>query len=132
MDGGELAGEGDELFGIGCGFGARENGVVAGAFGFQRELAPGDPDERMEPIRGADDAGETMREPIGAADVFEFVRDGAIQIGVVPIFSFHGEDNGRMKNATRHRTWGGFVEQRLDAAVDLEFVCERGGDRGSV
>ena len=127
-----MAGEGDELFGIGCGFGARENGVVAGAFGFQRELAPGDPHERMEPIRGADDAGETMREPIGTADVFEFVRDGAIQIGVAPIFGLHGEDDGRMKNATRHWTCDAFMEQRLDAAVDLEFVCERGGDGGSV
>ena len=71
-----------------------DHGIVAGALALETELAPGDPDERMKPVAGADRACRQLHRPITPADVFELVDEGAPQIGVAPVAGVRRKHDG--------------------------------------
>ena len=63
--------------GVGCADSAAgaQHGIIAGFFAFDGELAAGQPGKRMEPIKGAGEAGELSREQVVAADVGQLVGE---------------------------------------------------------
>jgi len=71
---GDAAGQGDELIGVRGRLRPPQHGVVTRALGFQVEAPPGDPHQRVKPVRRADGASDHERQPVAPAHVLQLVE----------------------------------------------------------
>ncbi len=117
------------MIGIGGRLRASQHRVIAGAFRFERELAPRHPDQRMEPIHGAHGPRQAVAHPVAAPHVFQFMHDRAIQVLHLPGLRVLRQHDGGMHHAAGHRPRQRFVQQHFDAPTNAGLERQAFDDR---
>jgi hypothetical protein len=101
--------------------------IVAGPLGFERQLAPCGPGERVEPVAGANAAREEQHQPVAAPDVLQFVDDRALGVGVGPLAGVGRHDDHRRQDAecdgSGHVLVAHHVYRPLNAPSPSQRLC---------
>ncbi len=117
--------EGKEQFGVNGGFDAAgEDEVVAGMLGGGAHAGGGEPSQRVEPIKGAGEAGEELCEGVAAADVGEFVEEDTAEVIGGPIVGGLRQKDHWAEDAPGHGHGGGCGLQEADGASEMQLDGE--------
>jgi hypothetical protein len=108
------------------------NRIVAGPLGLERQLAPRDPRQEVEPVTGADAASDEQNHPIAPLDVLELVNDGPAYVGLGPLAGIGGHDDYGPQHAEGDWSCHVFVPHELDRPANPSGERECVGLRAQI
>jgi hypothetical protein len=106
------------LIRIGGRLSAPQHSVIASTFGFERELPPCHPDERMKPVTGAYHSRNALAHPVAAPDVFQFVDDCSTEVILFPGLRVWWQHDGWSHQTATSRAGDTLVQQQVDATAN--------------
>src|SRR5581483_8303009 len=92
----------DQLIRIGNRVAVLKYRVVTCSFCLKNKTSPCDPNQRIEPISGTDDARERLNGPITTFYMFQFMDESALQILICPARGIVGKKNRRARDTAGH------------------------------
>ena len=108
---------------------ARQDEVVARPLTFGPDMARGHPGERVEPVKGAGQLRDDVRQAVAALDVRELVQQDDAQPLERPSIRILGHHHRRRKDPRRHRHRGARAFEKGQATRDVELGGQLYGER---
>ncbi len=103
----------------------RQHHVVARVLAFEAEPRAREPDDGIEPVHGADDLADDLREPVAAADVRQLVPQDDAQPIVGPAARGDRQQDLRPRRAPRDNERGIAALEDCDRPIDADIARER-------
>ena len=108
---------------------AGQDEVVARSLPFGPDMARGHPGERIEPVKGAGQLRDDVRQAVAALDVRELVQQDDPQPLERPSIRILGHDHRRREDPRRHRHRGASTFEEGQATRDVELGGQLHGER---